>query len=239
VLRLEQLMGTGGGWQDPIGGMWGGAKFARSVPGIEQSPQVERLAMSPEVHEGLAERMLLFYTGEQRLARDVLQRVVGSYFIGDPNTIRILDEMPGLALQARTALVEGDWERLGHCIARSWALNQQLEPTSSSPAMAALFTRIAPFVLGAKLAGAGGGGFLFALARDRSAREELEALLAAIPPPARLYTAALDLDGISVAQHAKPVVGQERPITRVDLKPASTQPAAAGQSNHSRYGTRR
>jgi fucokinase len=210
VLRLEQLMGTGGGWQDPIGGMWGGAKFARSAPGIEQSPQVERLAMSPEVQRGLAERMLLFYTGEQRLARDVLQRVVGSYFLGDPTTIRILDEMPGLALQARTALVGGDWEGLGRCITRSWELNQQLEPTSSNPALAALFARIHPFVMGAKLAGAGGGGFLFALARDRSAREDLEALLAAVPAPAKLYTPALDLDGISVARHGKPAADLKR-----------------------------
>src|SRR5207247_5841723 len=41
VLRLEQLMGTGGGWQDQVGGMWGGVKFARSAPAIDPSPQVE------------------------------------------------------------------------------------------------------------------------------------------------------------------------------------------------------
>ena len=64
--------------------------------------------------------------------------------------------------------------------------------------LAALFARIDRFVWGAKLAGAGGGGFLFALARDRHSRAGLEALLAGIPPPAKLYSAELDLEGLTV-----------------------------------------
>ena len=77
-------------------------------------------------------------------------------------------------------------------------MNQQLEPTCSNPNLAALFRAVAPFALGAKLAGAGGGGFLFALARDQTSRERLETLLAAIPLPARLYRAALDPDGMTL-----------------------------------------
>jgi fucokinase len=198
VLRLEQWMGTGGGWQDQVGGMWGGVKFARSAAGIDQLPRVEPLALSPAVRKGLAERMVLFYTGEPRLAKDVLQRVVGSYMVGDPLTIAALDEMPDLAQQARAAILAGDWECLGHCLDRSWKLNQQLEPSCSNPSLAALFARIAPFVWGAKLAGAGGGGFLFALARDRDCREHLESLLAGIPAPAKLYSAELDPEGLTI-----------------------------------------
>jgi fucokinase len=192
VLRLEQLMGTGGGWQDQVGGMWGGVKFAGSAPGVDQSPQVERLSLSPEVERGLAERMVLFYTGAPRLARDLLQRVVGRYLVGDPATLAALDEMPAVAHRARTALLAGDWVALGRCLNRSWELNQQLEPTCSNLTLTALVSRIAPLVAGAKLAGAGGGGFLFALARDRDCRAQLEALLADVPPPAKLYTASLD-----------------------------------------------
>src|SRR5205823_15017800 len=113
----------------------------------------------------LEERMVLFYTGEPRLAKDVLQRVVGRYLVGSSATLQALEEMPELARQARSALTRGDWERLGSCLNRSWELNRQLEPTCTNENLDALFARIAPFVSGAKLAGAGGGGFLFALAR--------------------------------------------------------------------------
>jgi fucokinase len=106
--------------------------------------------------------------------------------------------MPALAQQARAALLAGDWERLGRCVRRSWELNQQLEPSCSNPSLAALFARIDAFVWGAKLAGAGGGGFLFALARDRYSRERLEALLAGMSSPARLYAAELDPEGLTI-----------------------------------------
>jgi fucokinase len=199
VLRLEQLMGTGGGWQDQVGGMWGGAKFAVSAPGIDQCPQVEPLALCPKVEARLVERMVVFYTGEPRLARDVLQRVVGRYLVGDAASLAALAEMPALAVQARDALLQGDWEELGRCLSRSWELNRQLEPTCSNANLDSLFLLIAPYVRGAKLAGAGGGGFLFALARNGAAREALEARLAATPPPARLYRATLDAEGLCLS----------------------------------------
>ncbi len=196
VLLLEQLMGTGGGWQDQVGGMWGGVKLATSAPGLEQRPQVEPLRLSEAVSAGLAERMVVFYTGEPRLAKDVLQRVVAGYLTSSAATLAVLEEMPALAHHARSCLLRGDWDGLGRCLTRSWELNRQLEPTSSNATLDALFERMAPHVAGAKLAGAGGGGFLFALAHDRAARARLEALLDTFPSPARRYDATLDLDGL-------------------------------------------
>jgi fucokinase len=200
VLQLEQLMGTGGGWQDQVGGMWGGVKFARSASGVSQHPEVEVVRLGTDREVELEERMVLFYTGEPRLAKDVLQRVVGRYLVGEPATVAALEAMPALAARARASLVQGDWAELGRCLDRSWMLNRQVEPTCTNDSLDALFGRIAPFVLGAKLAGAGGGGFLFALARDRAARERLESLLTTVPAPARLYRATLDREGLVVAQ---------------------------------------
>ncbi|GKF92065.1 bifunctional fucokinase/fucose pyrophosphorylase, partial [Tanacetum coccineum] len=40
VLVLEQIMGTGGGWQDPIGGLYPGIKCTTSFPGIPLRVQV-------------------------------------------------------------------------------------------------------------------------------------------------------------------------------------------------------
>ena len=82
VLRLEQMMGTGGGWQDQVGGMWGGVKFATSAPRIEQRPEVELAVPRPRWKAAFADRLVLFYTGEPRLAKDMLQRVVGRYLVG-------------------------------------------------------------------------------------------------------------------------------------------------------------
>jgi fucokinase len=198
VLRLEQLMGTGGGWQDQVGGIWAGAKFASSKPGMGQCPEVEVLELSPEVRRGLNERMVLFYTGETRLAKDVLERVVGNYLVGRPETMDALDAMPHAVERARSALVHAEWKQLGECVSHSRQLNQRIEPTSTNPKLEGLFTTIEPDVYGAKLAGAGGGGFLFALAHDSDARARLYVKLRAMPAPAQVFEATLDVEGLQV-----------------------------------------
>lgn len=64
VLVLEQLMGTGGGWQDQIGGLYPGIKFTTSFPGIPLRLQVTPLLASPQLVKELQQRMLVVFTGQ-------------------------------------------------------------------------------------------------------------------------------------------------------------------------------
>lgn len=64
VLVLEQLMGTGGGWQDQIGGLYPGIKFTTSFPGIPLRLQVLPLLTSPGLIEELQQRLLVVFTGQ-------------------------------------------------------------------------------------------------------------------------------------------------------------------------------
>ena len=40
VLAMEQIMSTGGGWQDQVGGITPGLKYITSMPGIDQQLKV-------------------------------------------------------------------------------------------------------------------------------------------------------------------------------------------------------
>lgn len=64
VLVLEQLMGTGGGWQDQIGGLYPGIKFTTSFPGIPLRLQVIPLLASPQLIRELQQRLLVVFTGQ-------------------------------------------------------------------------------------------------------------------------------------------------------------------------------
>ncbi|CAN1309424.1 Bifunctional fucokinase/fucose pyrophosphorylase, partial [Linum perenne] len=64
VLVLEQLMGTGGGWQDQIGGLYPGIKFTTSFPGIPLRLQVIPLLPSPQLLSELQQRLLVVFTGQ-------------------------------------------------------------------------------------------------------------------------------------------------------------------------------
>lgn len=64
VLVLEQLMGTGGGWQDQIGGLYPGIKFTTSFPGIPLRLQVIPLLPTPQLVSELQNRLLVVFTGQ-------------------------------------------------------------------------------------------------------------------------------------------------------------------------------
>jgi fucokinase len=198
VLRLEQRMTTGGGWQDQIGGLLPGVKLTRTLPGVVQSPEVIQVPLSPERVRELEDRLVLFYTGVPRLARDVLQRVVDRYLAREPQAMAILRRMKELAVELAEALTEGDLSRVGVGMTESWELNRQLEPTSTNPDLDRLFAAITPHCSGAKMAGAGGGGFLVALARSSQAASRLRELLPACQPSGILYNASLAERGIEV-----------------------------------------
>lgn len=73
VLGMEQIMSTGGGWQDQVGGLTEGIKLISTKPGIAQNLVVEKIEMPEEGKKELKERFALIYTGQRRLARNLLR----------------------------------------------------------------------------------------------------------------------------------------------------------------------
>ena len=71
---VEQLLTTGGGWQDNVNGLAPGIKLGVS-PKSESLMSVSHtvLEASDEFYRRLGERMVLVYTGTVRLAKNLLQ----------------------------------------------------------------------------------------------------------------------------------------------------------------------
>lgn len=173
VMRLEQLMTTGGGWQDQAGGIFRGAKLISSGPGLHQRLRVQPVGWSLEKQAEFESLLVLYYTGIQRIARNLLQTVVGSYLARETATVEVLHSIKTLAMEMAYALQEGDWQYLGSLLDRHWELNKQLDPNTTNAPVNALLDQVRPYIWGAKLAGAGGGGFLMLLARSPEAAREL------------------------------------------------------------------
>jgi fucokinase len=72
VLQVEQAMTTGGGWQDQIGGVYGGFKICRSPTGLPLTLAVSPCAVRHGVDRRFSQRCFLVFTGQQRLAKTVL-----------------------------------------------------------------------------------------------------------------------------------------------------------------------
>jgi fucokinase len=200
VLRLEQALTTGGGWQDQIGGAIDGVKMIVTEPGFIPNARIHYVlpdVLDPKVNGG---RSLLYYTGITRLAKNILQEVVGGYLNRQRATMATLKQIHTIAEEVADALARKDIATFGHLLDVAWLLNKQLDPNSSNDEIELLFERVRPYIFGAKLLGAGGGGFMLMIcksARDaRSVREMLEA-----EPPnerARFFDFDISDEGLTV-----------------------------------------
>ena len=173
VSRLEQMMTTGGGWQDQAGGVFPGAKLVTSGPGLRQRLRVEPIGWTVDREREFSQRLTLYNTGLQRMAKNLLRQVVASYLARETATVQALHGIKTLAVEMAFAMRDGEWSYLGELLDRHWRLNQILDPHTTNAPIDNLLARVRPYVSGAKLAGAGGGGYLILLAHDPDAAARL------------------------------------------------------------------
>jgi fucokinase len=201
VLCLEQMLTTGGGWQDQVGGLTGGIKLISTAPGLPQHILVEPVHLSPETSVELASRLILVYTGRQRLAKNLLRAVMGRWLARDPEMVWIQEEIARLAVEMDAALKAGDVDRFGELLAEHWVINQRMDPGCTNPFIGKLFEVMRPHINGGKLAGAGGGGFALVVARSIQAVRDLSAALATryLGTPVEIWTCAVPAEGMVVS----------------------------------------
>ncbi len=177
VMRLEQTITTGGGWQDQAGGIYPGAKLLSTGPGARQRIRVQPVAWSETRRQEFLDRLVIYNTGIRRIAKNLLRQVVRSYLAREVATVQVLHSIKTLAAEMAYAMGEGEWDYLGELLDRHWELNKVLDPNTTNAPINALLDRVRPWLAGAKLAGAGGGGFLILLASDPGAADALRETL--------------------------------------------------------------
>jgi galactokinase/mevalonate kinase-like predicted kinase len=177
VLEMEQMLTTGGGWQDQIGGLAGGVKFIESKHGLKPAPVVYQL--DPWLFENGAPTscMTLFYTGVTRLAKNILQEVVDQVNDNTPAYIFTHDYLKELAATARVAIARRDLATVAEVIAGSWNANKLIHPSTTNDEVEAIIQATRQHFRGMKLLGAGGGGFALFISETPQDADHLRGIL--------------------------------------------------------------
>lgn len=173
VLYLEQIMSTGGGWQDQAGGLTPGIKYITSRPGMKQELSVEQVKVPQEALAELQERFALIYTGQRRLARNLLREVVGNYIGGRPESVEALKEMERTAVLMKFALERGHVDEFASLLNHHWEISKQLDGGCTNTCIEQIFAVCEDLIDGRFIAGAGGGGFLQVILKKGVSREQL------------------------------------------------------------------
>ncbi len=182
TLILEQLLTTGGGWQDQFGAILPGVKLLETNAGFNQEPAVrwapDYLFTKPEFHSC----MLLYYTGITRTAKNILAEIVRGMFLNGTQHLDILEDMKQHAVHTFNTLQKNDYNELAACIAKTWQQKQRIDHGTNPPAIQQLIHLIEDLTAAYKLPGAGGGGYLFILAKDPQAALKIKKRLSENPP---------------------------------------------------------
>ena len=185
TLALEKEMATGGGWQDQIGGLVPGAKLVVTKPGESQNPRASRVSEKSEAafSKFLKDRALLYFTGRKRMARNILRGVIG-FFEENPDDIArsIVRRLKSDAERAFKAVESCDWDSFCSAVNDYWLSKKALDPGSANPLVELIIARMAPWISAVSLCGAGGGGFMFVVARSKAAKAKIRSVLENHPP---------------------------------------------------------
>ncbi len=143
------------GKQDQYAAAYGGVCDMRFGPG--DNVTVDRIRLEPREHHRLQDELLLFYTGITRSADTILREQTAN--VGD--RLEQLHRLRDLAGEAAVGLRNGDHGSLGRALAASWVAKRELASGVSNELLDDYVERaLKAGATGAKVAGAGGGGFV-------------------------------------------------------------------------------
>jgi D-glycero-alpha-D-manno-heptose-7-phosphate kinase len=134
---------------------------------------VDQLKLASPIRRQVQSELLLFFTGITRNADTIL----GEQSANIADSLPQLHQLRDLAGEAAGGLRDGDVNALGAALNKSWQAKRALASgVSNSEIDEAVDAALAAGATGAKVTGAGGGGFLLVvcpLERQRAVREQL------------------------------------------------------------------
>jgi D-glycero-alpha-D-manno-heptose-7-phosphate kinase len=162
------------GKQDQYITAFGGIRDIRFGPGEEVIPEEVRLPAADR--RALQEQIMLFYTGITRSATPILAEQ-NANVVATRTQLDLLRDLAGFAAERLRAR---DVDAIGPAVCESWEAKRKLASGVSNGQIDLAVTRaLDAGASGAKLTGAGGGGFLLVICpieRQRAVRESLASM---------------------------------------------------------------
>jgi len=122
--------------------------------------KVEPVKLSEEAVDELHSNIILFYTGIQRSASEILKEQDDSSKKNEDKTIETLHKIKDIGKQTKKAFEKDDIDKLGEYLDKHWNIKKSLSKKISNPFIDECYKHAKKNgALGGKIMGAGGGGF--------------------------------------------------------------------------------
>ena len=171
----EQMMRTGGGWQDQGALIGGGVKTVSAPPGVPQRISVVQTEASPDFLRRLSDRMVLIPTGRRHFGRFIVTDVMHRYLTGE--TPSVFQEIKALNRPLTESVRNGDMALFADTVNAHSECLTRLSPFIYGDELLSLRQEIMRYADACCICGAGGGGYLWAVRKETVPSPELRRLL--------------------------------------------------------------
>ena len=143
------------GKQDQYAAAFGNLNIIRFNP--DETVTLEPLLIEDRVKNALETNLMLIYTGVTRKSSDILSQQKDNI----RHHLSILDEMKAMVDEGKNHLLQGRLDEFGKLLHRGWELKRKLAEKVTNLQIEKMYQiALEAGVLGGKICGAGGGGFL-------------------------------------------------------------------------------
>ena len=168
-------LGLAGGRQDQWAAAFGGLNLMRFE--TDGAVKVEPAPVPAEILRELESSLVLYFTGVSRESAAIIDAQTANMRSGAAKSLEGLHALKAGAFEMREALMAGDLLRFGGLMDAGWSSKKLTADNISSGSIDAVYEAAKAFgVLGGKVSGAGGGGFMMFLVNP-TRREGLKRLL--------------------------------------------------------------
>lgn len=120
---------------------------------------------------------MLYYTGITRTAKSILAEIVRRMFLNQHDELEVLRQMKSHAMDMYDAIQTEKFSLMGRLIGKTWQQNQRIDSGTNPEEINRITRLIDDYCLGYKLPGAGGGGYLYMVAKDADAATRIRETL--------------------------------------------------------------
>ena len=166
----------GGGLQDQYAATFGGFNFMEFSN--NQKVIVNPLRIKRSIKSELESNVLLYYTGTSRLSADIIEFQVKNVNAKSEKTLESMHNLKKGAIEMKEALVTGRIDRLGELLHEGWMNKKNTSLSISNPKIDEIYESALAGATGAKISGAGGGGFFMFYCPNNSRYRVIERLSA-------------------------------------------------------------
>jgi D-glycero-alpha-D-manno-heptose-7-phosphate kinase len=167
------IVGEPIGKQDQYAGAFGGLNVIHF--NSDGSVLVEPVYIKNEIYSALQENLVMFYTGNQRKASDILSEQKRN--ASRDEQFGILKSMVSLVFDLRDCLFSENLASFGPILHENWILKQKLASQISNSGINEIYEAgLRAGATGGKLLGAGGGGFMLFYCEKKNQGRLIESL---------------------------------------------------------------